>query len=94
VRDCEARCCMPFFLHIEVDSSLTPTEFRERVVLPLRQALAREGVGRLLDGDDPDEVGGSYELALEATDEDRARAGNRHRIQGHPRRRIQGHRPW
>jgi hypothetical protein len=64
---------MGFYLHIEVDSSLTPTEFHERVVVPLREALEKEGVGRVLDGDAGDDVpGDKYELALEVTNQQRA----------------------
>jgi hypothetical protein len=65
---------MGFYLHIEVDSSFTPTEFHERVVVPLREALEREGVGRLIEGDArDDEPGEKYDLALEVSDEQRAR---------------------
>jgi hypothetical protein len=66
---------MSFFLHIEVDSSLSPTEFRQRVIVPLQDALEREAIGHLLD-DEPnrdDAPAGVYELALEVSDQERAR---------------------
>jgi hypothetical protein len=66
---------MGFYLHFEVDSSLSPAEFRERVIIPLEEALEREELGRLLDGEPEDDTpGGVYELALEVTDQERARA--------------------
>ena len=68
---------MPLFLHVEVDGSLSLTEFRERVMLPLKEALEREALGHLLDLDDePEEdntLKGVYKLALEVTDQERAR---------------------
>jgi hypothetical protein len=66
---------MGFYLHIEVDSSLSPSEFRERVITPLGEALEREELGRVLDGDEEDDPPeGTYELSLEVTDQERARA--------------------
>jgi hypothetical protein len=66
---------MGFYLQIEVDSSLSPYEFRERVIVPLGEALERERLGRILDDDPEDEPGaeGHYELALEVTDQERAK---------------------
>ena len=61
------------YLHIEVKTSLTPTAFSQQVLEPLKKALEREGVGRLLEGDAGDVPGESYELALEVTDQQRAR---------------------
>jgi hypothetical protein len=51
---------MGLYLLIEVDSVLSPPEFRERVVVPLGEALAREGLGQVL-GNDPahDSAGGA-----------------------------------
>jgi hypothetical protein len=66
---------MAFYFQIDVDSSLSPSEFRERVVIPLGEALKREKLGRLLDGEPSDDTPeGVYELALEVTDQERARA--------------------
>jgi hypothetical protein len=62
-----------FFLHIDVKTSLPPAAFSERVLEPLKKALERERVGRLLEGDAGDVPGESYELALEVTDHQRAR---------------------
>lgn len=65
---------MGFFLHVEVESSFSPCEFRERVIIPLGEALEREEVGCLLDSDwEDDTPEGLYELALEVTDQERAR---------------------
>jgi hypothetical protein len=66
---------MGFYLHIEVDSPLSPSEFRERVIVPLGEALQREGLGRILDEDGEDEAveEGRYELSLEVTDQERAK---------------------
>ena len=64
---------MGFYLQIEVNSPLTPTEFHDRVVVPLRDVLIKEKVGRILDGDAENAVPGvRYELALEVTDQQRA----------------------
>jgi hypothetical protein len=64
---------MGFYLQIEVDSSLSPAEFRERVIQPLAEALDREHLGRILDGEPEDAHAGTYELALEVTNQERAR---------------------
>jgi hypothetical protein len=66
---------MGLYLSIEVNSSLSPYEFRERVIVPLGEALEREGVGRILDGDPEKQDGpeGRYELALQVSDQERAR---------------------
>ncbi len=65
---------MGLYLQIEIDSSLAPNEFHERFVAPLRDALQKEGVGRVLDGDAADNIPGvKYELSLEVTDQQRAR---------------------
>ncbi len=64
---------MGFYLQVEVDSTLPPEEFRQRVLIPLDEALKKEGVGQLLDpveDDNPPE--GTYELAIQVTDQDRA----------------------
>jgi hypothetical protein len=66
---------MGFYLHIEVNSSLSPSEFRERVITPLGEALEREELGRVLDGHEEDDTSeGTFELALHVTDQERARA--------------------
>lgn len=67
---------MGFYLHIEVDSSLSPHEFRERVIVPIGEALERERLGRILGNDLIDDVEGDgpYEISLEVTDQDRAKA--------------------
>src|SRR5262249_16829671 len=47
---------MGFYLQIEVDTTPSTVEFRERVIVPLGQALEREQLGRVLDdglGDEP-----------------------------------------
>jgi hypothetical protein len=65
---------MSFYLHIEVDSPLSPTEFSERVVAPIREALEKEGLGHVIDGDAEDDVPGEkYELSLQVTDQQRAK---------------------
>ena len=64
---------MGFYLHVDVKTSLTPTAFNERVLEPLKKALEREGLGRLLEGNAGDVPGESYELALEVSDHQRAR---------------------
>lgn len=66
---------MGFYLQIEVDSSLSPHEFREQVIVPLGAALEREELGRVLDNDAEDEAGveGHYQLALQVTDQERAK---------------------
>jgi hypothetical protein len=66
---------MAFYLQIEVNSSLSPDEFRTRVILPLAEVLLRESLGRILDDDPEDEPGaeGQYEFALEVTDQERAK---------------------
>jgi hypothetical protein len=65
-----------FYLHLEVESSLLPGEFRERVLSPLAEALEREGLGRILPNEPEDEADreGVYQVALEVTDQHRARA--------------------
>jgi hypothetical protein len=65
---------MGFYLQIEVTSCLSPAEFRERVAKPLQEALEQEKLGRLLD-DDPEDAtsDGVYELALEVSDQLRAK---------------------
>jgi hypothetical protein len=65
---------MGFFLHIEIDSSLTPAEFQAHIVVPLAEGLAREGLGRVLEEDQAEQVAsGQLELAIEVTDQERAR---------------------
>jgi hypothetical protein len=66
---------MGFYLHLEVDSSLSPEQFRARVIAPIAQALERERLGRIPDTvaeDEPNRDGG-YDLALEVFDERRFR---------------------
>ena len=67
---------MGFYLHIDVDSSLTPTQFQDQVVTPLGEELEREGLGRILDLDPEDAAAsqGHFVLALEVTDQQRAHA--------------------
>lgn len=67
---------MGLFLQVEVESSLAPIEFRKRVIVPLGDALEREHLGRVLDDGQDQEAGaeGHYEVALEVSDQARARA--------------------
>ena len=55
----------PYFQQIEVNLPLSPDQFRGQVVVPVGEALAREGLGRVLDTDLMGNAGqGPYELAL------------------------------
>jgi hypothetical protein len=65
---------MPYYLSVEVESSLPPDEFRDRIMVPLRLALEREGVGSLLEGQPDNSASpGLYELAVSSTDQERCR---------------------
>jgi hypothetical protein len=65
---------MGFYLQIEIDSTLSPAEFRERVIAPIIVALERDKLGRLLpDPVEDDPPKGMYQLALEVTDQQRVR---------------------
>jgi hypothetical protein len=66
---------MGFYLHIEVDSPLTAYAFWERVIVPLGEALEREQLGCILDNAPGEDTAteGHYELALEVTDQERAK---------------------
>ncbi len=63
---------MGFFLQVEVDSLLSAAEFRERVIVPLAEGLERECLGRVIEGE-TEASEGVYELALEVSDQGRAR---------------------
>ena len=66
---------MGFFLQLEIESSLPPREFRERIIVPLEHALEREHLGHVLcdEEEDSERVQGHYDLALEVSDQARAR---------------------
>ena len=65
---------MGLYLHCEIESSLSPDEFRERVIVPLGEALGRERLGCILDRDAEEKplAKDHYELAMEVTDTKRA----------------------
>jgi hypothetical protein len=70
---------MPFYLQVEVDSSIAPAERWTRVVGPLEVALAKEGLGRVffpnpLDPENDELDRGTFEISVGVTDIDKARA--------------------
>ncbi len=61
-------------LEVEVDSPLSPDEFRERVLNVLNDQLEQEGVGELMEFDeDAPLLAGQYHFAVAASDVDRCR---------------------
>lgn len=70
---------MPLYLQVEIDSSIPPDDRWTRIVEPLDVALAEEGLGRVCNQEpvDADKDGpnrATFEVIIEVTDMERARA--------------------
>src|SRR5262245_19654417 len=70
---------MPFYLQVEIDTSLSPVARFELIIKPLMEALAAEQLGTVIDREgaskESGEVpGGTLEMVLEVTDLERGRA--------------------
>ena len=67
---------MPFYLQVEIKTDLSASECEERFVKPISDALAAEGLGRVVTPatatEETDATPGVYEIAVEVSDIEKA----------------------